>query len=155
MLQAASAMNGLPALIHASEDVGHAYPGKAGGYTAGAIWRLLEERPNVRVLAAHWGAGLPFFALMPELRAHIEAGRLAFDTAASAFLYDQRVFRIGLDLVGPRALLWGSDFPLREQARDRADLEAALPDDDAREAVLGANAFEFLHLAPAGVPDLA
>lgn len=145
-LQEAAAVHGLPALVHASETVGHAYPGKGGGYEVGALWRLLEERPAVRVIAAHWGGGLPFFALMPELRAHIDAGRLAFDTAASAFLYEPRVFEAVLNLVGLRAVLWGSDFPLRDQARDRAEAEAALPDEVARVAVLGENAASFLNL---------
>ena len=48
---------GLTALVHASEEVGHAYPGKAGGYAPGAIWRLLQRVPSLRVIAAHWGRG--------------------------------------------------------------------------------------------------
>jgi predicted TIM-barrel fold metal-dependent hydrolase len=126
--------------------VGHAYAGKAGGYEAGVLWRLLEERPALRVIAAHWGGGLPFFALMPELRAHIDAGRLAFDTAASSYLYEPRVFEVVTGLLGNRGVLWGSDFPLRDQARDRAEAEAALGSDEAREAVLGGNAAGFLGL---------
>lgn len=150
LLQRAALDHGLPALMHASEAVGHRYPGKEGGYDPGALWRLLEERPDVRVIAAHWGGGLPFYALMPELRAYIEAGRVLFDTAASAFLYEPRVFAQGLALAGPRAVAWGSDFPLRPQEVDRAEVEAALADDDAREAVLGGNTAAFLGLT-AGV----
>ncbi len=146
LLQLAASKHGLPALVHASETVGHAYPGKGGGYGVGALWRLLEQQPDVRVIAAHWGGGLPFYALMPELRAHIESGRLVFDTAASAFLYDPRVFETVLGLAGPRSVLWGSDYPLRDQARDRAEAEAALPDDAVRAAVLGGNAAAFLGL---------
>ncbi|MSP22292.1 MAG: amidohydrolase [Dehalococcoidia bacterium] len=148
LLQRAASVHGLTALVHASETVGHRYPGKAGGYEPGAIWRMLEERPDVRVIAAHWGGGLPFYALMPELRSHIEAGRVLFDTAASAFLYEPRVFAQVLALVGPRAVAWGSDFPLRPQQVDRAEVEAALANDDARTAVLGANAAAFLGLGP-------
>jgi predicted TIM-barrel fold metal-dependent hydrolase len=150
LLQRAASEHGLPALVHASETVGHQYAGKTGGYEPGALWRLLEERPEARVIAAHWGGGLPFHALMPELRAQIEAGRLLFDTAASAFLYEPRVFSLGLALAGQGAVAWGSDYPLREQDVDRREVEAALPDDDARTAVLGANAAAFLGLASAG-----
>ncbi|MFN8639300.1 MAG: amidohydrolase family protein [Dehalococcoidia bacterium] len=146
MLGEAATRHRLPALVHASETVGHAYAGKSGGYEAGALWRLLEERPDVRVIAAHWGGGLPFFGLMPEVRAHIDAGRLAFDTAASKYLYDPTVFDVVQRLVGPRAVMWGSDFPLRDQARDRREAEAALPDDEARTAVLGGNAAGFLRV---------
>lgn len=136
-----------PMLVHASEEVGHAYPGKAGGLTPGGLWRLLEAQPDARVIAGHWGGGLPFAALMPEVRAVIEAGRLIFDTAASAYLYAPDVFRRGIDLVGRDAVAWGSDFPLRPQARDRAEVEAALPDAEDRAAVLGGNAARFLGIA--------
>lgn len=147
-LERAASAFGLPALVHSSETVGHQYAGKAGGYEVGDLWRLLEERPSVRVIASHWGAGLPFFALMPELRAHIEAGRLAFDTAASAYLYEPRVFEAVIALAGVDSVLWGSDFPLRDQAKDRAEAEAAIEDDVAREAILGGNAARFLGLSP-------
>ena len=141
-----AAGRGLPALVHASEEVGHAYRGKAGGYTPGALWRLLESQPRVRVIAAHWGGGLPFAALMPEVRAVIEAGRLVFDTAATPYLYEPTVFARGIDLVGVEHVLWGSDFPLRSQRADRAAVEAALRSDEEREAVLGGNAARFLGL---------
>ncbi|MDP2327404.1 MAG: amidohydrolase family protein [Dehalococcoidia bacterium] len=141
----------LPLLVHVSEEVGHAYRGKTGGLTPGGLWRLLEAQSGARVIAAHWGGGLPFAALMPEVRALIEADRLIFDTAASAYLYEPAVFRLSLELAGRAAVAWGSDFPLRSQARDRAEVEAALPDAADRAAVLGDNATRFLRLAaPAG-----
>ena len=43
-------------------------------------------------------------------------------------------------------MLWGSDFPLREQAADRAAVEAAVGDQAQRAAVLGGNAARFLGL---------
>ena len=100
------------------------------------------------MIAAHWGGGFPFYGLMPEVRAAIDDGRLIFDTAASAYLYDASVFRVALDLVGASAIAWGSDFPLREQSRDleeaRAALAEAAPAD--RDAVLGGNAARLLGL---------
>jgi predicted TIM-barrel fold metal-dependent hydrolase len=143
----AAAAFDLPLLVHASEPVGHAYPGKEGLPIA-ALYAFAKAAQGVTIIAAHWGGGLPFYALMPELRAHIEAGRLLFDTAASSFLYEPRVFALGLALAGQHAVAWGSDFPLRAQDTDRAEVEAALPDDDARAAVLGANAAAFLGLSP-------
>lgn len=145
-LAALVAGHDLPLLVHASEDVGHAYPGKAGGFTPGGLWRLLDAHP-VRVIAAHWGAGLPFSALMPEVRSILEQGRLVFDSAASPLLYDAAVFERAAALAGPEHVLWGSDFPLREMAADRAAVEAALPDPALRAAVLGGNAARFLGLA--------
>ena len=140
----------LPLLAHCSEEVGHHYPGKAGGLTPGGLWALLEAQPQARVIAAHWGGGFPFYALMPEVRAMIEGGRLIFDTAASALLYGPAAVRHGIDLVGREAVCWGSDFPLRAQDVDRAAIAAALPagaaGDADREAVLGRNAARFLRL---------
>ncbi len=142
-----SAGGGLPLLIHSTEEVGHRYPGKEGGLTTGGIWDLLTSTPRARVIAAHWGGGLPFFGLMPEVRAEIEAGRLVVDTAASAYLYDPAVFAFGIQLLGRNAVCWGSDFPLRRQELDRVEVEAALGDADDRAAVLGGNAARFLGLS--------
>ncbi len=144
---------GLPLLVHCSEEVGHAYPGKSGGLSPGGLWSLLEAQPDARVIAAHWGGGFPFYALMPEVRAVIDARRLVFDTAASAFLYGHEArepagaVRRGIDLVGLDAVCWGSDFPLREQSVDRDAIEAALQPGRERDAVLGENAARFLGLS--------
>lgn len=137
---------GLPLLLHCSEEVGHAYHGKGGGFTAGALWRLVTRMPEARVIAAHWGGGFPFYALMPEVRALIETQAITFDTAASALLYEPGVFELVYTLAGEHCTLWGSDFPLRSQATDRAAVEAALPDPVQRAAVLGGNAGRLLGL---------
>jgi uncharacterized protein len=136
-----------PVLAHCSEEAGHRYPGKDGGLTPAALWQLLETRPAARIIAAHWAGGFPFLALMPEVRAVVESGRLLVDTAASAFLYDPHVFRLGLELLGRDAVAWGSDFPLRSQAVDLAEVRAALPDEADRAAVLGENAARYLGLS--------
>ena len=143
---------GGPLLVHCSEEVGHAYPGKTGGLTPGDLWRLVQSRAGddaaSPVVAAHWGGGFAFYGLMPEVRAAVDGGRLLFDTAASAYLYDASVFRVALDLVGPSAIAWGSDFPLREQSRDLGEARAALAEASEvdRDAVLGGNAAQLLGL---------
>jgi predicted TIM-barrel fold metal-dependent hydrolase len=144
-LAALVAGHDLPLLVHASEEAGHAYPGKAGGFTPGGLWRLLAAHP-VRVIAAHWGGGLPFFARMPEVRALLDEGRLLFDSAASALLYEPAIFETAADLAGAGHVAWGSDFPLREIAADRAAVEAAVPDAALRDAILGDNARRFFGL---------
>ncbi|MEE8336946.1 MAG: amidohydrolase family protein [Dehalococcoidia bacterium] len=152
---AAAGEEGLAALVHGSEEVGHRYPGKGGGYTPGALWTLMEAcaAPSTRVIAAHWGGGFPFYALMPEVRDLLDGGRLAFDTAATPLLYETAVFERSFALVGVEHVLWGSDYPLRDQAADRAAVEAAVEaavgatgGAEAREAVLGGNAARFLSL---------
>ncbi len=143
----------LPVLAHCTEEVGHLYPGKAGGLTPGGLWQVLLARPQARLIAAHLGGGFPFFALMPEVREVIEADRVIFDTAAASLLYRRdepaQVYRALVALVGARHLAWGSDFPLRAQTPDREALAAALADDGERAAVLGGNAARFLGIAPA------
>ena len=64
-------------------------------------------------------------------------------------LYEPDAIRRGVELLGPRLVLWGSDFPLRDQAADRAAVEAALPDEALRRAVMGENAARFLGLGDA------
>ena len=144
---AAGVAHGLPLLLHCSEEVGHAYAGKGGGFTPGALWRLVTRLPEARVIAAHWGGGFPFYALMPEVRALLDAGTISFDTAASTFLYEPRVFDTVRTLAGDGRVLWGSDFPLRSQATDRALVETSVSDAAEREAVLGGNAARLLGLS--------
>ena len=82
-------LHDVPAMFHVSEPIGHIYPGK-GESTPKRMLPLLNAYPDLRVVAAHWGGGLPFYELMPEVRA--VTANLAYDSAASTYLYDHRVF---------------------------------------------------------------
>ena len=116
---------GWPVLLHASEPVGHSYPGK-GTATPGRLWRLLQpllqEVQNLRLCLAHLGGGLPFYAHMPEVGDLCR--RLWFDTAAIPFLYDAQALAVVQELLGPGRICFGSDFPLLRPTRYRAHLEA-------------------------------
>ena len=127
-----------PVLLHASEAVGHAYPGK-GTATPERILPFIERYPELRVVAAHWGGGLPFFELMPEVAA--ATLNVVYDCAASTYLYRPQVFRTVLDLVGPERVLFGSDYPVLRMDRflDRV-LDLNWRDAAERDAVLSANA---------------
>ena len=134
---------GLPITVHGSEPVGHVYPGK-GTTTPEQLLAAAQRFPDVRWVFAHWGGGLPFYALMPEVRAAL--ANTWFDSAASPFLYDARVFGVAVRAVGAEHVLLGSDYPLlpasrvAEQARSTLDAAAA-------QAVLGGNAARLLGLA--------
>jgi predicted TIM-barrel fold metal-dependent hydrolase len=116
---------GWPVLLHASEPVGHLYPGK-GTATPGRLWRLLQPlvqaAPGLRLCLAHLGGGLPFYGHMPEVKELCQ--RLWFDTAAVPFLYTPGALRMVQELLGPGRICFGSDFPLLNQDRYRSHLEA-------------------------------
>jgi predicted TIM-barrel fold metal-dependent hydrolase len=100
------------AMFHVSEPVGHDYPGK-GTSTPDKLLRLLAAFPDLRVVAAHWGGGMPIYELMPEVRT--AAVNLAYDSAASTYLYDHKIFESTVGLVGEDKVLFASDFPVLRQ----------------------------------------
>ena len=133
----------MPVLTHASEPVGHVYAGK-GSTTPERLLRFVEAHPDNAIIAAHWGGGLPFYALMSEVAGTI--GNLYFDSAASPLLYDGRVFQTVAGLVGADHVLFGTDFPLVSHARLRRQVrDSALSPEDAA-LVLGGSAARLLGL---------
>ncbi len=116
----------IPMLMHCSEPVGHAYPGK-GTATPEKILNFLEANPELRVVAAHWGGGLPFYELMPEV-ARLTAN-VTYDSAASTYLYGFDVFPVVNRVIGDKRAMFGTDFPLLKQSvfLDRV-LRSGVPD---------------------------
>lgn len=111
---AALTLAGRPLMLHASEPVGHSYPGK-GTATPDRLLAFIASQPQLPIVLAHWGGGLPFYELMPEVARISE--RVVYDTAASTYLYRPDVFRVVLELVGAERVLWGSDHPVLEMRR--------------------------------------
>jgi len=133
-----------PLMLHASEPVGHDYPGK-GTATPEKLLALLGNFPDLTVVAAHWGGGLPFYELMPEV-ANLTAN-LLYDTGASTYLYEFQIFRSVLDIVGSERVLFGSDYPVLKQGRFlERTLAANWRSDDERSAVLSENAIRVYRL---------
>ena len=130
-------------LFHASEPVGHPYAGKEG-LPVEELYRFIADFPGTTVIAAHWGGGLPFYALMPEVRDALS--QTYFDTAATGFLYRPEIYRMTIDLVGADHILFGSDYPLVSQERALRELREAPIDDAGRELILGENARRLLRL---------
>ncbi len=106
--------NNLILLTHASEPVGHEYQGK-GSITPDMLYPLITSFPDLTLVCAHWGGGLPFYALMPEVKKAIS--NVFFDTAASPFLYSPQIYSQVIQLVGADKILFGSDYPLLAQSR--------------------------------------
>ena len=130
-------------LFHASEPVGHAYPGKKG-LPVEQLGRFVADFPGVAVVGAHWGGGLPFYALMPEMREAME--RTYVDTAATGLLYGPDVAARVIDLIGAKKVLFGSDFPLVSQREALQTLRDAPMPDEARPLIEGENARDLLRL---------
>jgi predicted TIM-barrel fold metal-dependent hydrolase len=136
----ACAERGLPVLIHANEPVGHYYPGKTGT-TLKQLETFVENNPELTVILAHWGGGLLFYELMPEVRKKF--CNVYYDTAAQIFLYDARIFAIARELGIIKKVLFGSDFPLIPPERYLKFITQEL-DADERRLVLGGNAEQLL-----------
>jgi predicted TIM-barrel fold metal-dependent hydrolase len=134
--------NDLPVLVHVSEPVGHHYPGK-GTVSLGAICRFAGAFPEATLICAHWGGGLPFYELMPEVRRVLR--HVYYDTAASPFLYDARILPLLAQLV-PDKICFGSDFPLLHPSSCLRGFRSAGLETGPLQAVLGKNAASVLGL---------
>ena len=132
---------GLIVTTHASEPVGHAYPGK-GETRPEKLWRFVRSFPDNAIVCAHWGGGLPFYALMPEVAESL--ANVYFDSAASPFLYRPEVFSAVKGLVGVERILMGSDYPLLRASRLVAQAEESGLVGDDLAAILGGNAERLL-----------
>jgi predicted TIM-barrel fold metal-dependent hydrolase len=135
----------LTILPHVSEPMGHQYPGK-GVVKPEQAYDFAIRYPDARLVCAHWGGGLPFYALMPEVGRAL--GNVYFDTAASHYLYQPAVFKRVCDLVGAEKILFGSDYPLIKQSRAIAETERAHLAPVQKAAILGNNAARLLALRP-------
>jgi len=128
-------------LTHSSEPVGHEYSGK-GSITPDILYSFIAGFPNLKLVCAHWGGGLPFYALMPEVAKVL--ANVFFDTAATVFLYKPEIFEQMSCIIGSDKILFGSDYPLMHQNRVIAQIQSSrLPEED-KARILGANAQKLL-----------
>jgi predicted TIM-barrel fold metal-dependent hydrolase len=113
--------HGMPILSHTSEPVGHFYPGK-GTVNPDVVYRFVELFPDATLVCAHWGGGLPFYELMPEVMRRLR--KVYYDTAASLFLYRDKIFFLAGTLM-PEKILFATDYPLIGQRKMHARLVLA------------------------------
>jgi len=131
-------------LTHASEPVGHEYPGK-GSITPGTLYSLIVRFPGLKLVCAHWGGGLPFYALMPEVRKAL--ANVFFDTAATVFLYSPEIFEQASLIIGSDRILFGTDYPLMHQNRVIDQVRSPSLSEEDQAAILGGNAERLLSRA--------
>ena len=130
-------------LSHCSEPIGHIYPGKGNVFLQDIV-SFLTAFPDVRFVAAHWGGGLPFYCLMPEIQ-RITAN-VWYDTAATAYLYRNTILPVVAQLVGIERILFASDYGLLRQQRIMDYVAQSGLDTEDIEKVLGRNAQSLLGL---------
>ncbi len=128
-------------LTHASEPVGHEYPGK-GTITPDMLYPFITSYPDLTIVCAHWGGGLPFYALMPEVKQAMN--NVFFDTAASPFLYSPQIYEQVIPLVGAEKILFGSDYPLLAQSRLLEEIRSLDLPEETRDLILSGNAQRLL-----------
>jgi predicted TIM-barrel fold metal-dependent hydrolase len=140
-LFAAIKEKGLPLLIHCNEPLGHPYSGK-GKVGLADMGTLVAALQGITVILAHWGGGFFFYELMPEVAAICQG--VYYDTAASPFLYNKRIYQIAIAIVGPQRILFGSDYPLIPPARYKQEMQETGIAEKELEAILGLNAQRLL-----------
>ncbi|MGH2350487.1 MAG: amidohydrolase family protein [Chloroflexota bacterium] len=145
LIEACAAL-GLVLVVHGSEPVGRVYAGK-GQTTPDRLLRLAtlatEVAPDLPIICAHLGGGLPFYELMPDVRA--QASRLYYDTGAAAYLYEPRALA-HVAAIAPDRLLFGSDYPVIGLRRMVDFAAAAGLAEEQHAALMGGNAARLLGL---------
>ena len=134
---------GIPLLLHTNEIVGHPYPGK-GMTPLERFYEIILAAPRLCVVLAHWGGGLPFYELMPEVAKAMT--HVFYDTAASPFLYSKKIYAAVSHIVGPEKILFGSDFPLIPTKRYLQEIEGSGLAPEDQKKILGLNIATLLNL---------
>jgi predicted TIM-barrel fold metal-dependent hydrolase len=127
---------GIPLLLHTNETIGHSYPGK-GRTPLERFYELILSFPNLPIILGHWGGGLPFYELMPEVAKGM--ANVYYDTAASPFLYSKKIYEIAREIVGIEKIFFGTDFPLISPRRYFKELEESGLSKQDQEKILGLN----------------
>jgi len=135
---------GLPLMIHTNETVGHWYPGKAEA-SLKDIYELIRAFPENRFILAHWGGGLFFYELLKR-EAREVLSQVAYDTAASPFLYEPTIYAVAVRILGAQKILFGSDYPLILPGRYFEEMSAAGLSEDELAWIKGRSAGKWLNL---------
>jgi predicted TIM-barrel fold metal-dependent hydrolase len=88
------------------------------------IYETMARFPDNTIVLAHWGGGIFFYHLLKKAVKET-LKNVYYDTAASPFLYDNRIYRYAKDLVGLDKVLLGTDYPLLKPDRYIKEMTAA------------------------------
>ncbi len=136
-----AAENDLPLLIHLSEPVGRLYPGK-GSTSPRKGFEFARRHPELKLVYAHWGGGLPFYELMADVRETL--ANVWYDCSANPYLYQPEIYRIAAEIVGAGKIMFGSDYPLISPERYFNEINSLNMNAEDRAAILGGSAARLL-----------
>jgi len=108
------------------------------------LYPFITSFPDLTIVCAHWGGGLPFYVLMPEVKQAMK--NVFFDTAASPFLYNPQIYSQVTNLIGAEKVLFGSDYPLLAQTRLLQEIKATDLPREAKNLILADNARRLLNI---------
>ncbi len=136
-----AARYGLPVCVHVNEPVGHVYKGKYSP-DIDILYDIVKDYTDVPIILSHWGGGLLFYELMPEVQAALS--HVYYDTAATPYLYNEKIYRMAVDACGPEKILFGTDFPLLKSSRYMESITRMIEDQSDRSMLLYNNALRLL-----------
>jgi predicted TIM-barrel fold metal-dependent hydrolase len=134
----------VPLMIHTNERVGHWYPGKAE-VSLKVLYEMIQAFPDNRFILCHWGGGLFVYELLKKEAGEV-LSQVAYDTAASPFLYDPTIYAVAVQIIGARRILFGSDYPLLLPDRYFEEMAAAGLTEEDQSWIKGGAAREWLNL---------
>ena len=134
----------VPLMIHTNERVGHLYPGKSEA-SLKVIYEIIRTFPQNRFILCHWGGGLFIYELLKK-EAREVLSQVAYDTAASPFLYDPSIYAVAVKIVGAERVLFGSDYPLILPERYFEEMAAAGLSEEEQAWIKGRSASKWLNL---------
>jgi uncharacterized protein len=132
----------LPVMLHLNEPVGHNYTGKYAPEFK-KIVSLISKFPDLKIILAHWGGGILFYELMPEIEEAFK--NVFYDTAASPYLYDDKIYEKACHIIGAEKILFGTDFPLIKPKRYIDKIK--LLEDKKSSKILGNNAASLFNIS--------
>jgi len=139
----ASAELSLPVCLHLNEPVGHHYQGKYEPQLAG-VYEVLKGIPEAEVILSHWGGGMIFYELMPEVREVLK--NVFYDTAATPYLYRDAIYGTAVKIAGADKIIFGSDYPLLSVVRYSILIGKEIDSDEDRMKIFTGNARRILHV---------
>jgi len=133
----------LPVCLHLNEPVGHHYSGKYEPSFA-VVYELIRDVAGAAVILSHWGGGMLFYELMPEVRVTLK--NVFYDIAATPYLYRSDIYDTALKIIGSEKIIFGSDYPLLGLERYKSSIEAEINSADDRDNIFGNNARRILRI---------